>query len=456
MSWEKVKLGAFLENRDDRFKPNNIAIQGLNRIEKIDFSGNIVTSDKPSNTDMILVKNGDLVISGINVEKGAMVVYTGNEDITATIHYSSYRFDDKKIDIEFLKYFLKSAEFKQALKEQVPGGIKTEIKPKHLLPLEVVLPTDVEEQRKIISEFKQIEDSNQELRDEISHQSTLLKQLHQAFLREAMQGKLVEQNPQDSNARDLLEQIKAEKQQLIKDKKLKKEKELPPIKAEEIPFDIPDNWVWCRLGEISINRLGKMLDKAKNKGKFYPYLRNLNVQWHSFELKDILKMKFEEHELKEYSVKKGDLLICEGGEPGRAAIWELDDESYKFQKALHRVRFISDVSAKFYLSYLELMCSSNKIKDYFTGSGIQHFTGKSLNLFPIPLPPLPEQHRIVEKLDQLMQLCRQLEHSIQQSQEQTRQLLQTALREALTPKVSGSNRNDLSNELFVKTTEMNG
>lgn len=143
MSWRKVKLGEFLINRESRFKPNDKSISGLKRIDKIDFSGKIFLSDKSSNTDMIVVKKGDLVISGINVEKGAMSVYRGEEDVTATIHYSSYSFNENKIDIEFLKYFLRSPEFREALKEQVPGGIKTEIKPKHLLPLEVIIPINV-------------------------------------------------------------------------------------------------------------------------------------------------------------------------------------------------------------------------------------------------------------------------------------------------------------------------
>src|ERR1035437_10125959 len=154
MSWSKVKLGVFLKLRDNRYKPNDRAIADLKRIDKIDFSGEIFISDKPSNTDMILIKNGDLVISGINVEKGAMAVYTGENDITATIHYSSYSFDENNIDIDFLKYFLKSIEFKNALKEQVPGGIKTEIKPKHLLPLLVRIPTDLSEQKAIVEILK--------------------------------------------------------------------------------------------------------------------------------------------------------------------------------------------------------------------------------------------------------------------------------------------------------------
>jgi len=136
---------------------------------------------------MILIKKGDLVISGINVEKGALSVYEGNDDITATIHYSSYSFDSKKIEIDYLKWFLKSQVFTRLVKEQVPGGIKTEIKPKHLLPLEIDLP-DLEEQRDIVKRFLNTEKEYSELSHELSHQQSLLKKLRQAILQEAVQG----------------------------------------------------------------------------------------------------------------------------------------------------------------------------------------------------------------------------------------------------------------------------
>ncbi|MBU4485403.1 MAG: hypothetical protein KKD38_00615 [Candidatus Delongbacteria bacterium] len=226
MSWKKRKLGEFLTNRELRFKPKDKAIEGLKRIEKIDFSGIIYLSDKPSNTDMILVKKGDLVISGINVEKGAMSVYQGSEDVTATIHYSSYSYDEKKIDIEFLKMFLKSQDFIEALKEQVPGGIKTEIKPKHLLPLEVYIPTTLSEQRNVVNLFNNKNLTNIKVSSELDRQLDLIKQLRQSFLREAMQGKLTEewrkQNPNTEPASALLQRIKKEKDKLIKEGKLKK------------------------------------------------------------------------------------------------------------------------------------------------------------------------------------------------------------------------------------------
>lgn len=290
---------------------------------------------------------------------------------------------------------------------------------------------DIDIQIAIKNQFVNSEEIKSSLTTELNQQVGLVKKLRQQLLQDAVQGKLVEQNKKDEPASELLKKIKAEKEKLISEKKLKKEKELSPIKPEEIPFEIPGNWVWCRLGEICDTRLGKMLDGTKNKGELYPYFRNLNVQWYRFELDDVLLMKFEATELEEYSVKKGDLLICEGGYPGRGAIWESEDETFKFQKALHRVRFYNKIPARLYLFYLDLICTNGRIEDYLTGSGIQHLTGISLKKMPIPLPPLAEQNRIVQKLDELMQYCNELEARIKQSESHNEKLLQQVLREAL-------------------------
>ena len=116
-----TRIGQFLFEREGKYKPNAIELNGLNRIDKIDFSGNFYIAQKSSNTNMILIKPGDLVISGINVAKGAMAIYQGHEDVTATVHYSSYTFDEGQIDVEYFKRFLKSPEFVRLLKEQVKG-----------------------------------------------------------------------------------------------------------------------------------------------------------------------------------------------------------------------------------------------------------------------------------------------------------------------------------------------
>ena len=143
--WKKVKINSFLKERESRIKPVEANKMGLKRLNKINFSGEIHLVDKLTNTDMILIKRGDLVISGINVEKGAVAVYQGMEDILATIHYSAYIFDETKIDIEYFKTFLKSKAFRDVINSQIRSRIKTELKANKFLSLEINLP-DLEAQ----------------------------------------------------------------------------------------------------------------------------------------------------------------------------------------------------------------------------------------------------------------------------------------------------------------------
>ena len=142
-----------------------------------------------------------------------------------------------------------------------------------------------------------------------------------------------------------------------------------------------------------------MLDKSKNKGEPRPYLRNLNVRWFEFALNDVLEMRFLPEEEARYTAVNGDVLICEGGYPGRAAIWT-DDEPIYFQKALHRVRFHEPERNKWFVYYLHFRDLEGTLSKHFNGAGIQHFTGEALAKFELPVPPLPEQQRIVGILDE--------------------------------------------------------
>lgn len=436
MSWEKLKLGDFLINRENRFKPNDKSISGFKRIDKIDFSGKIFLSDKPSNTDMILVKKGDLVISGINVEKGAMSVYHGDENVTATIHYSSYRFDEKKIDIDFLKMFLRSPEFKNALKEQVPGGIKTEIKPKHLLPLEVVIPNNISEQKEVVKSFANLESQNTQLETELFHQQDLLKQLRQSFLREAMQGKLVKQNPKEGKATDLLKKIKSEKEKLITEKKLKKDKPLPPIKEEEIPFSIPENWVWCKLGEIVLNistgPFGTMLHKSDYVANGIPLVNPMNVV--NEKIVPSSKMMINEktkQRLKSYILKVGDVVVGRRGEMGRCAVITENENGWLCGTG----SFFLELQQDIYSTYFIKVLSSDFAKSILLGSSVgatmNNLNHKILSNLLIPLPPLQEQKRIVNKLEEVMNLCDELKTTVTNDQNYTHLLLQVALKDAL-------------------------
>jgi len=432
MSWEKVRLGKYLKVRDTRFKPADKAITALKRIEKIDFSGEIFLSNKPSNTDMILVKKGDLVISGINVEKGAMAVYSGHEDITATIHYSAYSYDEKEIDIDFLKSFLKSSAFKNALKEQVPGGIKTEIKPKHLLPLLVTFPTDINDQRAVVKLLKERNSKIDSVSTELSHQLAFVKKLRQQILQDAVQGKLVPQDPGDEAAGELLRKIKAEKAKLVVEKKLKKEKVQPAIKPEEIPFEIPDGWVWCRLEEITESSFyGPRFSNSDYVSNGIPTIRTTDMTDNGeIILKDTPYINIvDKAKIELYKVLDGDLLVTRSGSIGIMAIFR---GGYLAIPSAYLIRFrFMSVLPEYIFNLLKSPLWQTMMGLNSRATAQVNINATNILLFPIPLPPLPEQYRIVQKLNELMQTCDALEASIQQSVSLNEKLLQGVLREAL-------------------------
>jgi len=422
MGWVKMKLGDVIKNREGRYKPNDPTIAGLKRIDKINFSGQIFLSDKGSNTDMILIKKGDLVISGINVEKGALAVYEGEEDILATIHYSSYIFDTTKIDIDFLKVFLRSPDFIQLLKEQVPGGIKTEIKPKHILPLEVYFPETTKEQKAIALHFFEKEAKFNQLNEHISYQLTLLENLNQAILQEAVQGKLVPQDPKDEPASELLKRIKAEKATLRQAQgKGKKEKPLPPIKPEEIPFEIPENWVWCRLGEVIQLISGQDLKpseyNAKNIG--IPYITGA-----SHFNDGILEISRWTPFPKSKS-NLGDLLITCKGTIGAMAFNEIGEIHIARQIMAIRNSYGIDISfVKYFLSqHIERLLELSK-------SLIPGISRDNILSIKFPLPPLSEQKRIVAEIEKQFALTKQLKEHIIANQQATEQLLKALLHQA--------------------------
>ncbi|HBC1010363.1 TPA: restriction endonuclease subunit S [Escherichia coli] len=252
--------------------------------------------------------------------------------------------------------------------------------------------------------------------------------LKQTILQLAVMGKLVPQDPNDEPASELLKRIAQEKAQLVKEGKIKKQKPLPPISDEEKPFEIPTSWEWVRFGTITTSRLGKMLDKAKNKGTPKKYIRNVNVQWDNIFLDDINEMKFEDNELSEFILRNGDLLVCEGGEPGRCAIWNKPGEFY-FQKALHRVRTFCNIPAKILAIHLKNDSSNGRLENLFTGVTIKHLPGDKLQQYVIPLMPLNEQNNIIAKLNLLLDICDSLSNKIKTAQ-QTQLHLADALTDA--------------------------
>ena len=171
----------------------------------------------------------------------------------------------------------------------------------------------------------------------------------------------------------------------------------------ELPFEIPSSWEWCRIFQIGSSQLGKTLDRGKEQGDEYPYLCSINVYWDGVDLSKVKTFKLQDNELERYKVCKGDLLICEGGDYGRCAVWDREDEMY-YQNALHRVRFFYNISPYFYKYVIELYRNIG----YIVGQGqtIKHFTYENMKSLLFPLPPLNEQQNVVKKIDSVLSLTK--------------------------------------------------
>ena len=239
------------------------------------------------------------------------------------------------------------------------------------------------------------------------------QQLKNSILQMAVQGKLVPQDPNDEPASVLLERIRAEKERLIKEKKIKREKNPSVIfkgadntpyekigdevrsLADEVPFDIPDSWEWVRLGELFQHNTGKALNAANRTGQLKQYITTSNLYWDRFELNNLKEMHFSESEVEKCTVIKGDLLVCEGGDIGRAAIWPFDYPMC-IQNHIHRLRAYVPICTRFFYYLFDLYKHAGWIGG--KGIGIQGLSSNAIHSLLFPLPPLAEQYRIVDAI----------------------------------------------------------
>ena len=313
------------------------------------------------------------------------------------------------IFMKYLKHHLES-NWKQYNADKMYGSAIPYIKLGNLTNYCVALPP-LAEQKRIVAKLEEI----LPLIDRYETAWNKLEEFNKRFpgdmqksiLQLAIQGKLVEQRPEEGTGEDLFQQIQAEKQALIKAGKIKKEKPVSEIVEDEVPFEIPNSWRWVHLNQIAISNLGKTLDKAKNTGELCPYLCSINVYWSGIDLSKVKEARFEEAEQEKYLLQQGDLLVCEGGDCGRAAIWESEQTMY-YQNALHRIRFYGNIDPHFYRFLLEYYKKAGIIEQYSKGETIKHLVQNALYAMWMPLPPLAEQKRIVAKLEEILPLCDRL------------------------------------------------
>lgn len=230
-------------------------------------------------------------------------------------------------------------------------------------------------------------------------------ELRQAVLQEAIQGKLTEQLPSDGYAGDLLKQIKTEKERLVKEKKIKKEKELAPISDDDIPFDIPENWCWVRLGEIGETNIGLTYKPSDITNDGVIVLRSSNIQDERMDYSDIVRVSCK---ITDKNIAQiGDILICvrNGSRKlvGKCAIVDAPDMAFGAFMAIYRSKSNP---------YVKLMLNSRLFRQDLDGvntTTINQITQSMIKNQICPLPPLAEQQRIVAKVEKLMAEIDELE-----------------------------------------------
>jgi len=281
-----------------------------------------------------------------------------------------------------------------------------------------------------------------------------IKQLRQTILDRAIRGQLVSQDPTDEPTSVLLERIRAEKEQLIKDKKLKREKrDNQPI--EEVPFEIPEGWVWCRLGEIAYIASGSTPKSTSFVDKGIPYLKvyNLRNQAIDFDYKpQYIKESIHNGILKRSKTEIGDLIMNIVGPPlGKLAIipTSLPESNFNQAAVLIRPYLYKNIINKYLFYFLSEMSEINSISTKGSAGQINISLSQSKNI-RVPLPPLAEQHRIAQKVEQLLTIVDTIEQLQEELRDLVKQTKNQVLNYAIAGKLTHQDPNDEPAEVLLK------
>ena len=392
----------------------------------IDFSNTkyISKEEHQKLSDRCHPQKGDLLLSKVGTT-GIPAMVTTDREFSLFVSVALIKLIQCDINREFLVFMIQSPLVQEQAKENTRGvGNKNWVLSAVSKTLMVVPP--LEEQGRIRNKLNLIlpyverYSSSQDKLDLLN--ANIVTDLKKSILQEAIQGKLVPQIAEEGTAQELLEQIKTDKQKFVKEGKLKKSalatsvifrgddnkyytinKKETICVDDKIPFDIPNTWEWCRLGTLFSHCTGKALNASNQKGQLMSYITTSNLYWDRFELDNLKQMRFTDEEIEKCTASFGDLLVCEGGDIGRAAIWNYTYD-IRIQNHIHKLRAYKQLCIKFFFWVFYFYKATGHIGG--KGIGIQGLSSKALDNILIPLPPLKEQQRIVAQIEKLFEQLR--------------------------------------------------
>jgi type I restriction enzyme, S subunit len=371
------KDGDWIESKDQ--DPNGdvriIQLADIGVGQFIDKSSRFMTLEKTRELNCTYLQEGDILIARMPDPIGRACILPAMPQVCVTaVDVCIVRLDSEEIDSRWLMHKINSNGFNHQILQFVTGTTRKRISRGNLSKLMIDIPP-TDEQKRVAAildkadEIKQTTDKSDELKVEMIR-STYLEMFGDPALN-------------------------------------------------------PNNWQKEKLGDISNSILGKMLSPdARNMQPQYSYLANRNVRWRTFSLEDLESMHFNDKELQKYSLETGDVLICEGGEVGRCAVWRDEISNCYFQKALHRLRCNHDyLEPEFFVETMMLLSSQGALFASTSTATFSHLTGVRLKQLMIPIPPIDLQKKFVRILEQISAIPSSSEISIQNTSSIVQQLL---------------------------------
>ena len=394
--WVKIRdlcyyLGgyAFKSTQYVASSDNQVIRIGNVKDDKILFESQpvFITDDYAVTAESALLKNNDLLFT-MTGTKGkrdyfkTSLVRVGKKRLFLNQRVGCLRSYSTHVYMEYLCLAMKHTCVLDAIFQTETGNVSQgNIGSENTLDLLIPLPS-LNEQKRIVQRFQDCISDIDSVELNTIELKKVIERLKSKILDLAIHGKLVPQDPNDEPASELLKRIN------------------PKFVPCDNPHyaNIPSSWVCTTMGSIFQHNTGKALNKsASTEGALLPYLTTSNVYWKTFDLSVVKEMRFKESEIEKCTIRKGDLLVCEGGDIGRAAIWD-KDYSICIQNHLHRLRPKGDVVPLLYLYYIMYLKLTNNLEG--KGIGLQGFSSGLLDKLEVPLPPYNEQIRIVDKIQE--------------------------------------------------------
>ena len=385
------------------------------------------------------LQQGDLVCIRVNGSKalvGRVIQFRANRVWAYCDHFIRFRPNQALIDHRYLAHYFNSQTVRRHIElNMVSSAGQNTVSQGTMLDIPVPCP-GLETQREIVAELEKQFSRLDEAVANLQRVKANLKRYKASVLKAAVEGRLVEteatlarrEGRTFETGEQLLQRILEERRAKWRGKGRYKE---PVAQTAEFTIAVTDGWTSATVDQLASVQLGKMLDKQKHKaGEPYRYLRNINVRWGTFDVSDVFEMNFESDELERFSVRAGDVLVCEGGEPARAAVWRAKQTDMKYQKALHRVRFDGAYLPDLIVIALEHLAKSGALDELYGGSTIKHFTRETFVKLVLPVPPAAEQARIVAEVDRHLSIIREVEVEVEANLQRAQALRQATLAKA--------------------------